>query len=242
MPYKPRICKICQKEFAPVNSVQKYCSACKSSVCIHCGKPFKHRGPTCRGTQYCSQECYLAHRWGKSHLEMVICKTCGNVFSASLAENRKYCSIECAAKSRAGKPSLKRNGTYIKCDWCGTVIYRRPCEIKRSKRHFCSRSCSAKWWAEFGLHGKDHPRWRGGYSEKAYSNGWRAARRAVIERSDGKCEVCGLVPERYEVHHIKPVVLCETPEEANNLKNLMGVCRSCHRQEELKSKRRFGLV
>jgi hypothetical protein len=39
-----------------------------------------------------------------------------------------------AASKRITKP----------CDWCGEPIVRRPCEIARSRYHYCSRSCAVR--------------------------------------------------------------------------------------------------
>lgn len=241
MPYKTRTCPTCDNQFQPVNSVQKYCMSCKTSTCPVCGKVFTHAGPSARGNKYCSHSCYLKDRWDKNHHELITCADCGKVFQAPISAHRKYCSIKCASQGRIGMPSTKRSGEYIECEWCDKKVYRRPCEINRSDHLFCSQECSALWWSEFGLHGPDHPNWKGGYSTQAYSNGWKEARRAIIARSHGKCEVCGCTPERYEVHHIKPVILCSTPEEANQLANLVGVCPMCHRKEEQLSRWAFGL-
>ena len=240
MAYKQRQCISCSKLFQPASGAQKYCTNCKTSICPICEKTFVHAGPS-EQRKYCSHNCYLASRWGTSHQEQVRCANCGETFRAYASAYRKYCSPECATQAKIGTTSSKKKGKYIRCEWCSKRVYRYPYEIEQKQHLFCSPECSAMWWAEYGLHGSDHPAWKGGYCKRAYSNGWKEARRAVIIRSHGKCEVCGCIPERYEVHHIKPVILCSTPEEANQIANLIGTCTECHRKEEQLSQWAFGL-
>lgn len=58
---------------------------------------------------------------------------------------------------------------------------------------------------------------------------WERKRRAVLERSDGQCEVCGLRIEasEMEVHH-SPEAYALVPEEPISL--LAGLCPGCHRR------------
>ena len=76
-----------------------------------------------------------------------ICENCQEQFfiSKSLAsrvkkgtKSAKYCSRECLYEN-------KRKRKKLKCEECEKTIEKRECDIKKSKNHFCSKSCSAKY-------------------------------------------------------------------------------------------------
>lgn len=73
----------------------------------------------------------------------LICEQCSSSFLVSrpsIAKKRKYCSRQCAGKSRKGKPNLKRRtGIYKKCETCGKEFYAKA--YRKDKRKFCSRKC-----------------------------------------------------------------------------------------------------
>lgn len=49
-----------------------------------------------------------------------------------------YCSKKCISKTQTGCSN-------VKCKNCGKKFHKRPSEIKRTKNHFCSKSCAAKY-------------------------------------------------------------------------------------------------
>lgn len=49
-----------------------------------------------------------------------------------------YCSIECQKEA-------KQTGELLKCVYCSKEVYKRACDIKKAKRVFCSKSCSASY-------------------------------------------------------------------------------------------------
>lgn len=68
-----------------------------------------------------------------------------NRILADLGHSRKtsrkrvgYCSLRCA-RLAFGPPVTFR------CEQCNTQCSKSPKEIKRTKHHFCSQSCAAKW-------------------------------------------------------------------------------------------------
>jgi len=202
-------------------------------VCQNCSKEFKTYN---RQAKYCSKECYYKGRWGaEGRLISKVCPVCQKRFSSHLSNNQKYCSTDCSDKS--GHTRGRRNTITKSCDWCGKE-FSRPASNFHSKHFFCSPECSALWWAEFGLHGKDHPKWRGGRYPKilqAYSDGWHPARREALIRDNYTCQRCGTLGVRLEVHHIKPLRYSVSAEEANNLDNLIVLCAICHHQIEYNS-------
>lgn len=75
------------------------------------------------------------------------CEHCNQVFYTCKREvqvamkdknrNRlKFCSRQCGGAAIDTKVK-------VPCDECGKNIWKRPCDIKREKHSFCSRSCSA---------------------------------------------------------------------------------------------------
>jgi hypothetical protein len=89
--------------------------------------------------------------------------------------------------------------------------------------------------------GEDHPSWKGGY-EHYYGPSWPSQRRKVLERDGYKCVSCGMTHDEHlkkygaglEVHHRQPFreFGLERHEEANQLDNLVTLCKSHHKQWE----------
>ena len=155
------------------------------------------------------------------------CMVCGEPFTDFLSSNRKYCSQSCYHKSptRGTRPQNRRTE---KCEWCGKEFTRPVANFRAKNHNFCSRLCSAKWWAEYGLHGEDNPNWQGGYSPKTYAEGWTKIKKDIKERAGGKCENCGGIHRLMDVHHIIPVRIQKEIKKANHPDNLQYLCRPCH--------------
>ena len=73
------------------------------------------------------------------------CKHCGKMFlkpknsiqSVNILGTLEFCSPHCA--NSRNPPST------LKCEQCGEEFIKLQSQIKKSKHHFCSRSCSATW-------------------------------------------------------------------------------------------------
>ncbi|MGD9889689.1 MAG: HNH endonuclease [Dehalococcoidia bacterium] len=93
--------------------------------------------------------------------------------------------------------------------------------------------------------GPDHWAWRGG-SQEYYGPSWRAAKRATRKR-DGVCQKCGISSKELghalDVHHLVSFRSfgVERHEEANQLDNLIALCRTCHAFTEWGGNRRIPL-
>jgi len=77
-----------------------------------------------------------------------------------------------------------------------------------------------------------------------YGPTWSRQRDLARARDDFKCQVCG-TPEQgrsHHVHHKTPFRLFSSPEQANQLSNLVTLCPNCHRQVELAVRVRSGLT
>lgn len=94
------------------STVRSFCRRNKadatSSMCKHCGKPFKVI-PGRKPRLFCSDKCRTL--WWNGHPECVnrnaiydfVCAACGKSFSAYGNAHRKYCSHACYLSDRFGK-------------------------------------------------------------------------------------------------------------------------------------------
>jgi DEAD/DEAH box helicase domain-containing protein len=76
-----------------------------------------------------------------------------------------------------------------------------------------------------------------------YGPDWPAQRNRVRARDGYRCQICG-APEQgrqHDVHHKLPFRRFATAREANQLSNLVTLCRACHRRAESAVKMRSGL-
>lgn len=77
-----------------------------------------------------------------------------------------------------------------------------------------------------------------------YGKHWQRVRQAIRERDGFRCARCG-TPENYEafdVHHIRPLRMFATPEEANVPDNLITLCPRCHNLAEASVRVQSGLA
>jgi hypothetical protein len=91
---------------------------------------------------------------------LVTCQECGKTFETLQSEIKrgagKYCSIECAGKSRIGeknhkwKPKIKHI-----CEECGKEFEVKPYQAKNGSRKYCSHECSEKAHS-----GEKNPNWK----------------------------------------------------------------------------------
>ena len=126
-----RICPNCGKEFQPewgMGRQRKFCSdSCRiewwteyhkanppeevpTRECAFCGAPLTGKQ---RGGRYCSRFCYLL-AMDQSHVEET-CEWCGEKFTDTSGQGRRYCSRSCATAARStakgGRRGRRRLGT-----------------------------------------------------------------------------------------------------------------------------------
>ena len=125
-------------------------------------------------------------------------------------------------------------GKYKYCKFCKNKFYYKKGEGKRdwNKRQFCCKTCRNQGWRHTkkakekiskALSLEKHPFWK----EGGFHKGKTLLK--ILERNGvdtTKCQECGKIfgKERKDVHHIDKNPL------NNNLKNLMVVCRKCHKK------------
>jgi len=131
------------------------------TLCAHCNAPIDR--PPSRLLAYkhhfCSHKCASEF---KRTLTPVVCAICGAqmVLKKSRAQKGKHaCSPECLAELRARNLVHHWNSgksRTAQCAHCGQTFIRKPSQLAKYARSFCSRECKA-----LGQHGP-HPEMRTG--------------------------------------------------------------------------------
>jgi hypothetical protein len=76
------------------------------------------------------------------------------------------------------------------------------------------------------MSGENSPTWKGGYEDYRGPN-WKRQRKLALERDGFCCQKCGAI-EPLQVHHIRPYQTFDNYLEANELNNLVTLCKTCH--------------
>lgn len=243
------VCEQCGKPHQAYPSApRRFCSqACWNAsrqptaqtwTCKGCGVSFERVQNTDRVPKYCSVECrrkyVIPPGTEPVPLKTNTCATCGVEFEFKRSVKRKYCSKKCNDVGRAGKRMANYKGKYLsaKCQQCGADIECYPHRLKK----FCNEVCYAKWQSE-NLSGENSYEWQGGAVDYRGPN-WDEQADAARERDDHRCQHCGVsevkLGRSLDVHHLIPFRRfgVERYIEANDLSNLISLCRSCHIRTE----------
>lgn len=188
--------------------------------CVACGKTF-YVYPSAqragRTNAFCSRACYDTRRGERLR---------GVPKSAS---HRAKLS---AAKT--GKPNLARRQppTSHLCLSCGdTFALGGRYRYLAGRQRFCDTRC---WYAYVRTHPEAHGSFRGG-REPYYGPNWREQARRARERDGHACRDCGHRQRRplLDVHHIRGRRdFGGNHVAANDLANLVSLCKSCHTKRE----------
>jgi len=190
----------------------------------------------------------------------VVCPVCGRTFHVKPYRMERTpalcCSKQCsgvlsvsqrfgAAQHRERRGSLNPNWQggkiAVVCAVCGKALHRTPYKAAHSAYHFCGMACVGTWKAQHQS-GANHVAYRGGHVEY-YGPNWGIQKRAARKRDGYKCCHCGKTQKKngraLDVHHIKPFrTFGYTPDQndyyliANDLPNLISLCRNCHKLAE----------
>lgn len=243
-----RPCRTCSAECSSIARRKE-----RFVTCEMCGTPFR---PPRRTSRFCSDRCARAHtRKGKLRGRLVACEVCGKEAWEHPSRPRRFCSRACAqillpqarkgvtwsadVRARMSAGQKKRDNskhrkppTPLVCTNCGETWY-LPGRLAQhaNKRKFCGRAC-------FLAYAKAHPEWSGrflGGPWPHYGPNWPAQRRAARERDGNACQDCGQQGSRLPVHHIRPRRdFLDDYVAANDLDNLVTLCRPCHQRRENK--------
>jgi len=210
-----KVCKFChvifegrkERLFCSRDCWEKY-NKSKTTYCEICGAPLtpKQRGS---GSRCCSRKCGGIFRTGKprkTKYKDKKCLTCGKQFHPR--DNKsKYCSRKCYYASYYQRE--------LACNQCGITFKGRP------NRKFCSPECYHQYRKEHRAPPK-----------QPYGPDWKTQRRKALRRDNHTCQECGgnTNGRTSDVHHIIPFreFGIERHKEANQLDNLITLCRSCH--------------
>lgn len=234
-------CKHCGKPFHK-RSDEQYCSPeCGAlasrkeklnKICAQCEKEF-----TVPQSYYyqvcCGKECgtlYRAER--RRNPATTVCQGCGEAFQHRRGESRVYCSRNCSLGTSWDYRQKSPRVTLV-CRVCG-----KPYEVLESvadSRKHCSNSCRmASLRAHNQLGEELTDSWRG--------HNWKTQSAKVRKRDKSTCQHCKRVKtdryDYYDVHHIIPYrVFNGDYKKANELSNLVLLCRSCHGKADSAYKR-----
>lgn len=131
----------------------------------------------------------------------------------------------------------------VSCAVCNTQIAKLRSYLERVKVTTCSVDCLrvaqrtgvVKWPEK--LKGPDHPQWKGNTHAVYYGADWRRQSAAARVRDGNACKHCGITRADYkrefDVHHIVRFLDFASSAEANQLTNLITLCRTCHRRADV---------
>lgn len=167
------------------------------------------------------------------------CLHCGKVFEVYPSRLKygegKYCSGECSGLahridvsettySRKPKSNTGRRITIYTsttCQYCGSSFTVSLKTIHAGHGLYCSASCSMKA--------------KGNNRKFSRGANWRAQSRLARERDKHVCRICGSKAgkKKLDVHHIIPFKEFNGDYlTANQLSNLITLCRQCHTNVE----------
>lgn len=224
-------------------------------TCDNCGESYRNYPSNETGdTHFCGMGCYAEwqskHRTGENHPTWkdaggkVNCEWCGveayREPRKKESRDRFYCSTECMSKWRSENitgdksPFWKNASKVVTCSNCGDSVETFRSRLDTKDHFFCDRDCYAEWQSH-NLNRENHPNWKGG-GPLYYGENWLSQREKALQRDDYTCQDCGKTQEEIgrepDVHHKVPLRKFDSPEDANELKNLISLCRSCHNKWE----------
>lgn len=173
----------------------------------------------------------------------VECSNCGEETmvrpQSSKRYGRHFCDNECFGEFLEREDSWMWEGGDAtgECEECGEEYTEVPARI--DERRFCSQECMTEWHKrEFS--GEGHHRWRGG-RDPYYGPDWREKRRQARKRDGYECQICGIGQTEHRevfgcsppVHHIKRISSFDDIGKANELPNLVTLCKTHHKMVEV---------
>lgn len=244
-----KTCPQCLIEFEVSKGQSKriYCSKqcaynarrIEKPFCIDCHKKLKRfrtkRCPSCAAKKKRLNEIIAKGKTPKTIFTN--CIQCGKLSNTKRGFYNGLCSP--CAMIISSKKRIKQ--ITITCPMCHREFSKEKNIIEKNERTFCSKKCYNKWLSE-NIIGNKVPNWRGG-GKKYYGPNWKYQSKLCRKIANYRCENCGKSQKdnKYalDVHHKIPFrTFGYIPDKndnyllANNLSNLMALCRTCHRKLE----------
>lgn len=254
MPRKTFVCQQCGKRFQNPKSAYRNPQFCtmdcyrvfqKSKyitiTCLNCGEKFILPPNEARGRKFCSPIC--ANRYNQSidpsKRSIFICDWCNKEFEERTYRQSRFCSSKCRSKfgARQPKPNARKPEIHIrlKCKICGKLYKTTTHQVRLRGSSHCSVECRAQAQS-LSMRGDGNPNWKGGFDPYLYGPNWGSQSRKARKRDNGMCQICDYKSggdRALDVHHIKPLVEFNGDwESANQLDNLISLCRPCHQMVE----------
>lgn len=182
----------------------------------------------------------LAYHYDNSDCERngVDCPECGDTFANEHGVRAHHSQVH-------GGPGI--HGTkVVECAWCSKEIRRKKYFVEKREKFYCSTECEAEWKSEY----QGAYRWaddKTHYSGSYYGSNWPEQRAKRLEIDDYQCVACGMTDEEHKeqqgrslsVHHLRDIDEFRDSEtnsldekEANEISNLVTMCRPCHKKWE----------
>lgn len=226
-------CKHCNKEFTIMHGEFRsimFCSRkCKIEhyqvPCKNCGKMFSHHGK--HNAETCSVRCRGELRTRLNPKGDFICDNCGKQFKAYVSQRVKphtFCSMKCKVEWWKGSNHIGYNSIDCICQICGKEFRREKYKVDKNGGKYCSQQCFSQSQV---LPTVDY-----------YGPNWKAQKHKARKRDNYTCQNCsikqGEYPRALDVHHIIPFreFGLTNHEQANQLSNLVSLCKHCHRRVE----------
>jgi len=199
--------------------------------CLHCSNAFN---PHVASQIYCTRNCQRAYNRTpqKQNKYKRICKGCGKEFNGR--KDSRHCGKSCSSKS-VWQPRRTFEVVLKECIECGDEFRVKPSHFDRRK--YCSRKCMGEYKTKH-YSGKNSAHWKGGGSYY-YGANWRKQKTTVRKRDGNKCQICGKCGSGVlvDVHHIQPFKTFKGDwVKANDINNLICLCRQCHSDVERRNK------
>ncbi len=155
------------------------------------------------------------------------CSECGKEFYTQ-HRSAKTCSKSCASKLGS------KNIIEVNCTECSNSISRPTRDVYSGKNIFCDKTCGNRF------HSRIRP--------KKYGNNWSKWLLYIKDRDSYTCQKCNKSNKDFpqlklEVHHKKPLISFDVPEDAHFDENLITYCHDCHMEveREIKNKAKLSM-
>lgn len=246
-------CITCGKKFVHYHDHQQACCSRKCriehgykprakvsiAICETCGQEFEYWGTPRR---FCSKECRLITGWIDSDPvkhSIFTCEWCGKEFEEWTYRQPRFCSAQCRSEfaARQPKPTTRKPEIHITrtCKWCSEEYKTTTHQVRLRNSSYCSIECRASAQG-ISMRGEGNPNWKGGLDPNQYGPNWNAQSRKAKKRDSHACQICGYQSggdKILDVHHIVPFKeFDDNWKSANQLSNLICLCRPCHQQVE----------
>lgn len=228
-------CEQCGESMPAVASggARRFCS-------VHC----RNRALAEKQRWHAIRDCPVCHRQmqGSRH---TCSKVCGYTFRKLKARRPKACPIckrefwpvkrggvvamrYCSRACWKVKASERLAMVQVTCAQCARIFRRTKGAVKRVENVFCNKVCRAKFTT-----GENHPHWRGGHDANR-GPAWRKLAAEIRDRDEHICRRCGRTEtenkQKLDVDHIVPWrAFPGRPDVANDPRNLVALCKRCHR-------------